>query len=61
MNEVDMHEKLECDFCKEIAWVDGRTNQGPWAFMCEVCFLCFGIGIGEGKGQILIYEDDKCN
>ncbi len=33
---------------------DGKTRQGPWAYMCEACFRTEGIGLGEGKGQRLI-------
>ena len=48
-----------CDICKRPAgsvsdkpwFVDGRTDQGPWALMCPVCFEIFGVGLGLGKGQ----------
>lgn len=33
---------------------DGRTITGPWANMCESCYLSLGVGLGTGKGQRLI-------
>ena len=43
-----------CDTChKSIdgTFVDGKTNMGPWALMCEKCHQKFGCGLGIGKGQ----------
>jgi len=43
-----------CDLCKEPmfeAFVDGKTEMGPWANMCLACHQMFGIGLGTGKGQ----------
>ncbi|MFY1674024.1 DUF4314 domain-containing protein [Plantactinospora sp. WMMB334] len=36
------------------AGYDGATRFGPWAFMCDGCFLAFGLGLGVGRGQRLI-------
>lgn len=36
---------------------DGKTKQGPWAYMCEECFLKHGTGLGTGKGQRLIVKE----
>lgn len=50
----------ECDIHKYsrgqdgvIAKYDGKTNMGPWAYMCYECFFIYGIGLGTGKGQEL--------
>lgn len=56
---VAVSEIPDCDFCKEDniktpARVDGRTRMGSWANMCENHYLRYGIGLGTGKGQILI-------
>jgi hypothetical protein len=56
---VAVSEVPDCDFCKEDglktpARVDGKTRMGPWANMCEQHYLNYGIGLGTGKGQILI-------
>lgn len=43
-----------CDLCdKPIAraFVDGKTQEGPWAVMCERCHNMNGVGLGTGKGQ----------
>jgi hypothetical protein len=33
------------------ALYDGRTKRGPWAAMCESCFVTHGVGLGTGLGQ----------
>ena len=45
-----------CDFCGERARYDGATKLGPWAFMCQKDWLTNGIGLGLGKGQLLLTE-----
>ena len=51
--EVLVSERNECDFCSKEAFVDGKTEMGSWAFMCERHFREFGVGLGLGKGQKL--------
>ena len=47
-----------CDFCGEPAEFDAKTNQGPWAFMCQDDFDTHGNGVlGLGKGQRLVLID----
>lgn len=44
-----------CDFCGDTihgVLIDGKTNLGPWATMCETChkkygYQTFGCGIGQ--------------
>ena len=38
---------------------DGRTISGPWAYMCEECFVRFGVGLGTGKGQRLVIMERR--
>jgi hypothetical protein len=45
-----------CDFCEGTARYDGATNLGPWAFMCQTDWLAHGVGLGLGKGQLLLKE-----
>lgn len=49
-----------CDISAEHgeAAVDGKTNFGPWAYMCEACFATHGVGLGLGKGQRLIKDGE---
>jgi hypothetical protein len=45
-----------CDFaeCDQPARFDGRTSQGPWAFMCLDHWSWYGPGkLGIGYGQKL--------
>lgn len=56
---VAVSEIPDCDFCKEAnkqtpAHVDGKTVMGPWAYMCAAHYKRYGVGLGTGKGQILI-------
>jgi len=54
---VKVSERPKCDFCKSReAVVDGRTQLGPWAYMCIEHFAAFGVGLGLGKGQFLLEE-----
>ena len=45
-----------CSFCASPALVDGKTTRIGWANMCLVHFIQVGIGIGTGKGQVLIWK-----
>lgn len=43
-----------CDICKTpftTTFIDGRTDFGMWANMCELCFIEHGLGLGTGFGQ----------
>lgn len=33
----------KCDFCEEEAKVEGKTNLGPWANMCDKHFKLYGV------------------
>ena len=44
-----------CSFCAHQALVDGKTTRIGWANMCLKHFIQVGIGIGLGKGQVLIW------
>jgi len=50
--------RKECNFCHCVATYDGRTVFGPWAYMCDEHFAHYGVGLGTGKGQKLIYSDE---
>lgn len=43
-----------CDFCgkkEPKVLIDGKTNLGPWAIMCNSCYVKHGVGLGVSKGQ----------
>jgi hypothetical protein len=51
-----------CDLCSSEgktteAVVDGKTQMGPWAYMCPAHFRQYGVGLGEGRGQKLFTSD----
>jgi len=52
--EVQVQAIPGCDFCKQRAQYDGKTNMGAWAYMCEAHFRQYGVGVGLGRGQRLI-------
>lgn len=33
----------KCDFCHKPAVYDGKTQMGPWAYMCEDCRKRYGV------------------
>lgn len=37
---------------------DGKTRQGPWAYMCALHFTLNGLGLGTGFGQVLFLEGE---
>ena len=37
---------------------DGATKMGPWATMCRACMSKFGIGLGTGKGQEYLKNEE---
>jgi hypothetical protein len=56
---VLVFEPRACDFgvtC-EPALVDGRTQLGSWANMCPNHFKEYGVGLGIGRGQVLIVSE----
>lgn len=59
-----VHETRHCDLCAEkgetkTARYDGKTGFGPWANMCPVCHQMFGVGLGAGRGQVLLYPNEQ--
>lgn len=58
--ETKMDEKVYCIFCQisSIAFYDGKTKYGGWAYMCQYHYQENGIGLGLGKGQKLIYKEN---
>jgi len=46
------HCDLCCGFLGGEVFIDGKTQMGPWAKLCFVCWIDHGVGCGTGKGQI---------
>lgn len=40
------------------AHYDGKTQMGPWGFMCEKHFKEHGVGLGLGLGQRIILRTE---
>ncbi len=54
---VLLSEPSRCSLCPNpVALVDGKTKYGPWGNMCIPCFAKNGIGLGVGRGQVLIWK-----
>ena len=51
LGKVDKCELCGTDLNDLIYFVDGRTKDGPWGLMCEICHGLYGVGLGTGKGQ----------
>jgi len=56
---VYVEELPNCYFCGRTAEFDGKTQEGPWAFMCAACFAVHGVGLGLGKGQRLRPREEE--
>lgn len=51
-----------CDICGEPVadeFIDGVTQYGRWAFMCDECWRVIGYGLGPGRGQQYKRRDEK--
>ena len=50
----------QCDvpMCTQVAVVDGKTVYGHWAYMCPRHFRTLGVGLGLGRGQVLVLESE---
>ena len=57
----DWRGSTECDFCgrgiKETLY-DAKTKLGPWATLCAYCYTGLGVGLGTGKGQKYIEDNE---
>lgn len=55
MKKVIWHGGRKCDICgkeiKEGRLYDARTTHDCWATMCNDCYVRYGVGVGNGKGQ----------
>ena len=45
-----------CDICggslfRKDRFYNARTVSGQWAWLCKMCFLSVGKGLGTGRGQ----------
>lgn len=52
----------KCDLCSTpitTTFVDGKTIHGPWANMCQACYIRYGVGLGLGLGQVYEKMGDK--
>lgn len=52
--DCDIHKYDKLAPSRVPAAYDGKTNSGPWAYMCETCFYIHGVGLGTGRGQRLV-------
>ena len=64
MEIINIESIPECDICREFdrkrkAYVDGKTVHGPWANMCELCFMVHGMGIGTQYLEEETYNEVK--
>lgn len=55
-----VYDTKTCDFCGKDCgsrYIDGSTRMGPWATMCQWCYLKRGNGLGTGRGQCYDRKD----
>ena len=59
---VAMAQLPNCQLCDKgrTAHYDGKTFQGPWAYMCRMCWTQYGPGkTGVGFGQEMIVVESE--
>jgi hypothetical protein len=58
---VTLPKRPICDIpgCTKPAYADAKTNQGPWAYLCDSHFTVHGIKLGLGYGQEIIVKGEK--
>ena len=61
--KVEIHHKVDCDMCKTLgvkkeAKYDAKTTNGQWGYLCQDHFDSMGIGLGLGKGQELVFNEN---
>ena len=56
---VRLVNKVKCEYCKNIAEYDARTGIGAWCYLCQEHFERYGIGLGLGRGQKIVYDEQK--
>lgn len=39
-------------------FVDGRMAGGSWANMCSICHAKYGVGLGTGRGQQYMKQEN---
>ena len=52
-----LRKRPTCNFCDKLAVVDAMINAGLWAYLCPIHYLEHGIGLGIGRGQVLLCGD----
>jgi len=40
-------------------FIDGATRGGRWAYMCRTCHIEEGVGLGIGRGQRYVKQQDN--
>ena len=55
--------KQYCDICANTEeleeFVDGATRMGPWAYMCTKHYAEYGVGLGIGRGQHFVWDEEQ--
>lgn len=57
--QITLDKLPQCNFCPNTAHYDGATLMGPWAYMCDDHYACYGIGLGTGRGQELVLQSRR--
>lgn len=63
MSIITGHPPDRCPLCnavitKAMSVIDGKAYPtGQWTWMCTSCYLCRGVGLGLGKGQLYRWSE----
>ncbi|HET6460522.1 MAG TPA: hypothetical protein VFG29_07020 [Syntrophales bacterium] len=54
--KVEVDELPNCIFCGKEAGYNARTEADLWCYLCEKCFMEYGLGLGPAEGQMLVLK-----
>ena len=55
-DEIEVLEFPNCVFCGKEAKFNARTQADLWCYLCEACFMEYGLGLGPTDGQMLVLK-----
>jgi hypothetical protein len=55
-DELEVDELPSCLFCGAQAQFNARTQADLWCYLCEACFMEYGLGLGPLEGQRLLLK-----
>ena len=55
-DKVEVDELPSCLFCLKEAQYNSKTQADLWCYLCEDCFMEYGLGLGPDEAQMLVLK-----